>query len=97
MAHGPPIVIETLAELVAQLAAANRLKRRSTVLTPDAARGLQTVNSDLSQIIHERAAMPHQPYDWDGEAAKIARLRALRLAPATKQHPRHIGSSPPRA
>jgi hypothetical protein len=39
---------------------------------------------DLVQIVRQRAVTPHRPPDWESEAAKIARLRALRLGQATK-------------
>ncbi len=47
------------------------------------------INSSHAESNHaeserERNIAPHQPKNWDAEAAKIARLRALRLAAAAK-------------
>jgi hypothetical protein len=44
--------------------------------------------STVAEILRDKAVMPYQPPDWHSEAAKIARLRALRLAQATNRHPR---------
>lgn len=38
----------------------------------------------------ERNFAPHQPKNWDAEAAKIARLRTLRLAAVVKDPAPHI-------
>jgi hypothetical protein len=40
--------------------------------------------------MHERAIVTYQPPNWESDVAKIARLRALRLAHVTR-HPRKHG------
>jgi hypothetical protein len=43
------------------------------------------VTTTPAKIAHDREMMPHQPKNWEKEADKIARLRALRLAQGSRR------------